>query len=269
MSIFISHAFRDKPFFDNIADSLDDEGIKYWDPDSILPGAPLSERLREAIERSQLCVFIATANSVASAWCAAELGAFWGANKPVLVFVADPTLRDEQLPGQLRGHFLERRIKKLVAAIQNHHSAWAAKAADAAATTSDISSELTRNEILGAIETALDRAHTRQLAGASMSQVAVHLASAVEKDGSMSEPAIRTLGVLLGSLVGLPKASIHERAAVSWPHTTDIISTTTGVWIGYALDRWLGTSPWLVVAGIVLGSAVGFYEFVRLLAKLD
>ena len=38
--------------------------------------------------------------------------------------------------------------------------------------------------------------------------------------------------------------------------------------VGWALDRWLGTKPWLLVAGIVLGSIVGFYQFVRLTSKL-
>ena len=37
--------------------------------------------------------------------------------------------------------------------------------------------------------------------------------------------------------------------------------------IGYLLDRWLGTEPWLLVVGIVLGSAVGLFEFVRLSSK--
>lgn len=32
---------------------------------------------------------------------------------------------------------------------------------------------------------------------------------------------------------------------------------------GFALDRWLGTSPWGVLGGIVLGLAVGFYELVK------
>jgi F0F1-type ATP synthase assembly protein I len=33
-------------------------------------------------------------------------------------------------------------------------------------------------------------------------------------------------------------------------------------------DRWLGTKPWLMVAGIVLGAIVGFYQFIRLTSKL-
>ena len=37
--------------------------------------------------------------------------------------------------------------------------------------------------------------------------------------------------------------------------------------LGYLLDRWLGTDPWLLIAGIVLGSAAGLFEFVRLSSK--
>ena len=29
--------------------------------------------------------------------------------------------------------------------------------------------------------------------------------------------------------------------------------------LGYALDAWLGTSPWFLLAGLLLGIAVGFY----------
>lgn len=39
--------------------------------------------------------------------------------------------------------------------------------------------------------------------------------------------------------------------------------------IGWLLDRWLGTAPWLLVVGLVLGAAAGFYEFVRLTSKLN
>ena len=35
--------------------------------------------------------------------------------------------------------------------------------------------------------------------------------------------------------------------------------------LGWVLDRWLGTS-WLLIAGIVLGACVGFYEFIRIIS---
>jgi F0F1-type ATP synthase assembly protein I len=37
--------------------------------------------------------------------------------------------------------------------------------------------------------------------------------------------------------------------------------------IGYAVDRWRGTSPWFLLAGLVLGLIVGFYELARTVFK--
>lgn len=37
--------------------------------------------------------------------------------------------------------------------------------------------------------------------------------------------------------------------------------------LGWLLDRWLGTEPWLLIAGIVVGSAAGLFEFIRLSSK--
>ncbi len=48
---------------------------------------------------------------------------------------------------------------------------------------------------------------------------------------------------------------------------TIFFSVLSFMGVGWVLDRWLGTS-WLMVAGIVLGSAVGFYEFIRIISKL-
>ena len=33
--------------------------------------------------------------------------------------------------------------------------------------------------------------------------------------------------------------------------------------IGYALDAWLGTSPWCLLVGLLLGIVVGFYELAK------
>ena len=33
--------------------------------------------------------------------------------------------------------------------------------------------------------------------------------------------------------------------------------------IGYAVDRWRGTSPWFLLAGLVVGLIVGFYELAK------
>ena len=37
--------------------------------------------------------------------------------------------------------------------------------------------------------------------------------------------------------------------------------------IGYGLDAWRGTSPWFLLAGLLLGVAVGFYELAKLVFR--
>jgi ATP synthase protein I len=46
-------------------------------------------------------------------------------------------------------------------------------------------------------------------------------------------------------------------------------SVVSGLIAGWLLDRWLGTAPWLLVAGIVLGAAAGFYELIRITSKIS
>jgi F0F1-type ATP synthase assembly protein I len=33
--------------------------------------------------------------------------------------------------------------------------------------------------------------------------------------------------------------------------------------VGYALDRWRGTSPWFLLGGLIAGLVVGFYGLAR------
>lgn len=35
--------------------------------------------------------------------------------------------------------------------------------------------------------------------------------------------------------------------------------------LGYFGDLWLGTSPWLLVSGLLLGIVVGFYELAKMI----
>jgi F0F1-type ATP synthase assembly protein I len=38
--------------------------------------------------------------------------------------------------------------------------------------------------------------------------------------------------------------------------------------LGWLADRWFGTAPWLLAAGLVLGAVVGFCQFIKLTSKL-
>jgi F0F1-type ATP synthase assembly protein I len=50
---------------------------------------------------------------------------------------------------------------------------------------------------------------------------------------------------------------------------TIFFSVAAFLGFGWMLDRWLETSPWLLIAGILLGSAVGFYEFIKIMSRAD
>jgi len=84
--------------------ALDSIGVERWSATGITPGKSLSDQLRNAISECKLCVFIATRRSIESQWCLAELGAFWGAGKTVVLFMADPDLDEGMLPPQFQGN---------------------------------------------------------------------------------------------------------------------------------------------------------------------
>jgi len=44
---------------------------------------------------------------------------------------------------------------------------------------------------------------------------------------------------------------------------TLVLATVIGLAGGYYLDRWLGTSPWLIMIGLGLGIVAGFVNFFR------
>jgi F0F1-type ATP synthase assembly protein I len=38
--------------------------------------------------------------------------------------------------------------------------------------------------------------------------------------------------------------------------------------IGWVLDSFLGTSPWCLVGGIIIGSVLGFYQFFKITSQI-
>jgi ATP synthase protein I len=64
-------------------------------------------------------------------------------------------------------------------------------------------------------------------------------------------------------------ASSYRKAGpyldASWQLTG---SVALWVVIGYFLDKWLHTGPWLLVAGAVLGMALGFYLFYKAISAI-
>ncbi len=54
------------------------------------------------------------------------------------------------------------------------------------------------------------------------------------------------------------RRSVRKLGVLSGVGLTLVISTVLGLWGGYVLDRWLGSSPWLMLVGLLLGIASGF-----------
>lgn len=42
-----------------------------------------------------------------------------------------------------------------------------------------------------------------------------------------------------------------------------------GIIVGYVLDRWLNTGPWMVITGIILGMTSAIIGLVRILNRLS
>lgn len=122
MTVFISHSSEDKALYSALALAIDSHGLSRWDVRHMTEGRPLADQLREAVRGARQCVFLATTNSVGSLWCLAEVGAFWGAGKPVIVFLGEPELTEDKLPPQLRGTLYTYDAERLVRALKENHS---------------------------------------------------------------------------------------------------------------------------------------------------
>ncbi len=62
---------------------------------------------------------------------------------------------------------------------------------------------------------------------------------------------------------------IRQVGVLSGVGLTLVISTVLGLYGGLVLDRWLGTSPWLMLVGLLLGIAAGFVNLFRAVGLFD
>lgn len=120
MKVFISYSFEDKAKFDDVSFALENAGVTVWKTAEIVAGRALGNELRDAIESCAVCVFIATPKSLTSAWCQAEAGAFWGAGKPVVVYMGDNKLASDALPKQFQPDKRAETIREIVEAVKLH-----------------------------------------------------------------------------------------------------------------------------------------------------
>jgi F0F1-type ATP synthase assembly protein I len=65
------------------------------------------------------------------------------------------------------------------------------------------------------------------------------------------------------------RSGLRQLGLLSTVGLTLVIATMLGYWGGRALDGWLGTAPWLGLAGLVFGVAAGFVNLFRVVSRLD
>jgi TIR domain len=122
MAVFISHSQADRGMFSTLIAALKGQNISVWDRRIMYAGKSLKDQLKEAIKTCDVSVFLATQNSLKSEWCRAEIGAFWGAGKDVVVFIYDSKISEGEvpLPPELTGDLYTTVFDDVVRAVQNN-----------------------------------------------------------------------------------------------------------------------------------------------------
>ena len=86
-----------------------------------------------------------------------------------------------------------------------------------------------------------------------------------ELDVRLREARIREAG---RRGAGKAEESAASALGTAWRIGLELVSAlVVGVAIGYLLDRWLGTKPWLLILFFVLGSAAGLRNVFRMAAR--
>ena len=90
MNVFISYDFEhDTPNYEILKLKFEQiEGVSVTIAKARAAEA-LNDELLSAIQTSDMCVFVCTEHSIQSKWCVAELGAFWGQGKKILIWKID------------------------------------------------------------------------------------------------------------------------------------------------------------------------------------
>jgi ATP synthase protein I len=70
-------------------------------------------------------------------------------------------------------------------------------------------------------------------------------------------------------MVNADEQDVGRKSAIVYGAITSLVVSIISLLLaGWALDRWLQTGPWLLVTGIVLGTIVGFVQFIRGMSRI-
>lgn len=74
-------------------------------------------------------------------------------------------------------------------------------------------------------------------------------------------------GSMLGRSLRLMQENIQRSGPTAMAGYTLISALLVCGGLGYALDYWLGTSPWFLTGGLLLGIVVGFFQLARIMFR--
>ena len=64
------------------------------------------------------------------------------------------------------------------------------------------------------------------------------------------------------------EAAVTRRSSAAYAAGLAIFfSVASFLGLGWLLDNYFETGPWLLITGILLGSVAGFYQFIRIMSR--
>lgn len=225
MTAFISHSEKDEGVVSALRAGLTGQSVATWNPASMGAGASLKNQLREAINSCDVCIFYATQSSLKDSWCMAHIGAFWGAGKPVIAFIADPEVDETKLPPQLQGDLWTSNFEKVVQDVQKilleANDRRRQETARRPRKVSEMTIALLYDALASLRSTDLDKLPVGEAMRLIQENICNDLAD------------VETMQPLINRLVGVPQVFIEEAAGKYWP-TAFTLTTPTGAWLGFA-----------------------------------
>lgn len=229
MRVFISHSFDDSEKFSDLENVLSQHEIECFQPNNMMIGRGLSDQLRSELERCDALVFIATRNSIRSDWCNAELGAAWGLQKLVAIYLADSDLDVNELPGQFRGQLMQKSIFGLAKSLKEQLSEDIRTQSHTSGLTGSLIGTEFVEELRSILREEIERGRVQMWAHEVLFDLRNIIASQDWKKN------VNRVDALLHRLLGQSYAHIPSPRTIGWPFQFRV-KTTTGTWTGWALS---------------------------------
>jgi hypothetical protein len=225
MSAYISYSDEDTGMITALRLGLQGQGVNVQDRSSMEGGGSRRDQLKKAIGECDVCIFLATQHSIESDWCKVEVGAFWGAGKGVIVFVADPSVTEEHVPPHLQEDIrhkdfglVVRDVKKIIFEAEERRKKEAARRP-----------KMVGEMSIASLYDALTSLRSSALDGLPVGE-AMRL---IHENITLSLADEEAMKPLISRLVGVPRDVIEQMAGNYWP-TPFRLTTDTGEWVGFA-----------------------------------